>query len=135
MKVKVISFATSGAYMQEAERLLDSCKKFQLNVNLVEFSKEFLATWNEAVVYKPTFIHDQLRIWSDYDGVLWTDADSEFASAPDWTFKDRPMFVHCDMAWHQFKRSTAHALENLTGTMFFATKPAVIAFEIGRAHV
>ena len=116
MRVKVVSFATTGEYDREADRLRESAKRFNVDINVVTYSRDFLPTWFDAVKFKPRFIAEQLALWSDdYSGVLWSDADSEFVAAPDWD-----TFDACHAAWHRFKRSKMHEEENLTGTMFFA---------------
>lgn len=115
MRIKIVSFATVGPYDREADKLRESCKRLGLDLNVVVFSRDYLPTWIDAVKFKPTFIAEQLSLWDNYDGILWTDADSEFVSAPDWT-----VFDGCHAAWHRFKRSKHHEPENLTGTMFFA---------------
>lgn len=116
MKIKIVSFATEGAYDVEADRLRESANRFGVDLNVVVYTREHLPTWQVAVKFKPRFIAEQLALWADeYDGILWTDADSEFVSAPDWT-----VFDGCHAAWHKFKRSKMHEEELLTGTMYFS---------------
>lgn len=120
MRVKVISFYTEGAYEEEVKPLLASCERFALDSNIVKYRKEFLPTWNDAVCFKPRFILEKLNLWNDYDGIFWTDADSEFVQGPDFS-----RFERCDLSWHKFKRSRSHEEEYLTGSMFFRCTESV----------
>lgn len=121
--MKVVSFATEGAYAAHGDRLRASCEKFGLDFNIVVYRRDFLPDWQQAVLWKPKFILEQVRIWDEYDGLLWTDADSVFLRDPDFS-----VFENGDVGWHWFKRSVNHAREPLTGTMFFRPQQPVVDF-------
>ena len=121
MLVKVISFYTEGSYREYASVLMQSCFRYEVPYEVVLETKS--TTWAEAVSYKPEFIRKMLHGISGWDGVLWTDADSEFASRPDFS-----VFSQCDMAWHRFSRTKESNPEWLTGTMWFRKIPAVLTF-------
>lgn len=118
--VKVCGYYTNREYQREAVRLLDSLDRFGLYYEVKALHG--VDGWLDSVLAKPRFILDCLRE-SAADAILYTDADSEFLAKPDWeVFKD------ANVSWHRFKRSDAHAQENLTGTMWFRNTPEVRSF-------
>jgi len=77
-------------------------------------------------MWKPTFISQMMARWIEYDGILYTDADSVFRRRPGWdSLKD------ADFAYHKFRRSQHHNEEILTGTLFLANTPFMAEF-VGR---
>lgn len=123
MKVKVVSFCTAGPYAEEAKKLRESCDKFGLDCIAVEYTREYLPTWKDAVCLKPDHMFECLILWDNYDYILWTDADSFFVKKPDFD-----KFKGCDVAWHKFKRTRNHEEEFLTGTMLLRPCEEVISF-------
>ena len=117
MRVLVVSFFTRGnGYEAEAQKLRASLGELLIPGELTIY--EPFASWDEAVRYKPTFILEKLmhHYPDEYDGILWTDADSIFRSVPNWS-----KLQGVDLAWHRFKRGPHHEVEHLTGTMYFKT--------------
>ena len=72
---------------------------------------------------KPAFILACLNLFPEYDGLLWTDADSEFLGVPDFTY-----FQDCHISYLRFKRSKDHLEEYLTGTVFYSNTPTTKRF-------
>lgn len=125
MKVKAVSFATPGAYAEYAQRLIASAEEHCIPIEAasVEFP-ESVDVWRAAVCHKPTFIAERLsNLEPQYDGLLWTDADSVFRRAPDWS-----VFDGVDFACHVFNRSRHHDPEMLAGTMYFGRESHVRLF-------
>jgi len=119
-KVKIVSFFTAGDYQKEAERLAESFARFSLNAYVVQYPA---MSWKEAVMRKPAFFLNMLSVHSDYSGILWTDADSEFMKIPDVS-----IFADADLGIHSWKRTPQGDTEYLTGTMYLANKPLVKSF-------
>lgn len=118
--VRVVAFYTNDAYAREIRTLHESLQAHALHYETRHVAG--FTTWSEAVIYKPRFILTCLREMQA-DGVFYTDADSEFRKKPDWL-----IFKDVDVSWGKFKRSVAHPLEHLTGSMFFRNTPDVRSF-------
>jgi hypothetical protein len=116
MNIKVISFF-SPRYAVHANHLRESCKRWSVDADITPV-KEFQSWWH-GVTAKPRFIAQQLDTFSNYDGVLWVDADAYFVRPVPWGD------LVGDVACTRFQWSPAHRLEHLTGTMFFATNNRV----------
>ena len=116
MIIKIVSFAIGAAYHKAMERLEKS-----LSGQCYELTKSHvIKDWKSCVVEKPQFILNALEN-SYCDGVLWTDADSELVSKPDWN-----VFQGVDMGAVRWRRSPQHEEEILTGTMFWAKSDRAI---------
>lgn len=115
MKVRVVAYYTNDAYKAEAEKLRLSLGEFNLDYRIYrEGSSQW--TWEEAVRWKPSFCLRELRkaLVEKYDGILYVDADAIFRRLPDWS-----ELKLADFGAHWFQRSKHHAIEILTGTLFF----------------
>ncbi len=78
----VISFYTAGTpYEEEAKALIDSCKRWKLE-HAIE-SRPSLGSWEKNCAQKPLFILEKLK--EHKRPVFWTDADSIFLNAPDFS--------------------------------------------------
>lgn len=120
MHVKVIAFWTNQYYCDQAKRLEASLRKFNLSYHIRYVAG--MTTWAEAVCSKPQFIRQQIED-TRFDGLLYTDCDSEFLKQPDFSaFKD------CDLGAVWWQRSPHHETEILTGTMFFAANAVMRDF-------
>ena len=117
MRVKVINFFTQ-AYTCAAAELYDSCKIYNLDAYICRLDE--FPSWAHGVCHKPQFILDSMKAFPEYDGYLWTDADSVFKRQPDFE-----VFVDCHFSAHKFKRSPAHEEEILTGTFWLANTPTL----------
>lgn len=128
MKVKTVAFYTLGPYADEAKKLLDSCDEHGVDVDLSAMPKPLPSTagwrdWHDVVTFKPKFILSMLQKHKDYDGILYTDADSRFVRPPDWS-----VFDSAHVSFHTFKRNAHTEPEFLSGTMYFANTPTVLEF-------
>lgn len=86
----VISFYTAGTpYEEEAKALMLSCKRWKLE-HLVE-ARPSLGSWEKNCAQKPLFILEKLN--EHKRPVLWTDADSIFLNAPNFS-----AFHGCDFS-------------------------------------
>ncbi len=105
-------------YGDYADRLQASADKHKvpLWLNRLPFDKP----WGDAVCYKPKFIYECLEAAKrgiyghGVEGILYTDADSEFKRHPPWG-----EVLDFDIAYHEFQRSSVHNVETLTGSMWF----------------
>ncbi len=107
----VISFYTLGTpYEVEVKRLIDSCKKFGIEADIVGLPNE--GSWEKNCALKPRFILEKLKQWDR--PVLWVDADAAFLQRPN--FQD---FATCDFSVrvNEFLPTT-HESRILSGTLF-----------------
>ena len=128
LKVKTVAFYTLGPYAEEAKKLLDSCDRFGVDLDLSALPKPLPSTagwrdWHDVVTFKPKFILSMLEKHKDVDGILYTDADSVFARVPDFS-----VFDGAHVAFHKFRRTKNAEDEFLSGTMYFANTPTVREF-------
>lgn len=121
-RIKIICFYDVGSgYELEVKTLQQSLKRFCLDHRVYEYPK--FQSWQEAVSFKPEFILRALNDHPSYDGVLYVDADAQFARRPDFRVLDG---FH--LAVHYFKRSPQAQIETLTGTVFVANTPTTKSF-------
>ena len=120
MAVLVTSFY-SPDYVSDAMELARSCRRFNLESRILPMP--MFDSWVDGVAHKPKFILDVLETIHDGSGLLWTDADSKFFREPDLS-----IFNAIDFAASLFQWSPAHAVEMLTGTLFFRKTPRVVDF-------
>ena len=120
MSVRVVSFY-SPDYVDCAMQLARSCDEFGIDREID--AVPIFPSWADGVSFKPQFIYQKLQSIPDGSGMLWTDADSQFRSEPDWSIFNAIDFSACLFQW-----SPAHALEMLTGTVFFRKSPRVVDF-------
>jgi hypothetical protein len=111
--VKIISYYTA-VYANEAARLVESLKKFNLDHCVEELPS--LGSWDQNTRQKIPYIMKKIK-----EGpVLWTDSDSVIQQYPNLIFE-----LNCDIAIHKFRTHTPHYL---SGTIFFNNTPKSIAF-------
>lgn len=120
MKIKIVAFYTPS-YADEIKALHATASELGLKVCETRIKD---LTWSRAVMYKPEFIWDQLmKLEEEFDGLLYTDADSRFRRVPDWD-----QFKGLDFSCHFFRRSPVCEPEMLTGTMYFGNGKNVLPF-------
>lgn len=77
----VISFYTIGTpYQTEAQNLIESCKKFEIDYDIE--GVESFGCWELNCAYKAFFIYKKLMECKK--PLLWVDADGVFVSKPNW---------------------------------------------------
>lgn len=77
----IISFYTvSTPYQLEVHNLIESCKRFGLETDII--GVESKGSWEFNCAYKPFFILEQLEKWNK--PLLWVDADGVFVQKPVW---------------------------------------------------
>jgi hypothetical protein len=120
MRLKVISYYSPN-YHNHAVKLIESCKTWGVD-HEVTAVKPF-KTWHQGVSSKPTFIRRKLDDFSDYDALLWVDADA-------YIVRRMPIddFTGVDVSAAKFQWTQGHKIELLTGTLFFAVNNAVKLF-------
>lgn len=112
MLVKTVAFWTPN-YADEIQGLKATASEFGIHVYDTAIRD---MDWRSAVLWKPWFILENLlSLGAEYDGLLYTDADSRIRREIDF---DR--FEQFDFAAHWFTRSKHHRTELLTGTMYFS---------------
>lgn len=120
MNIKIVAYYTPN-YLDEINGLKATASEQGLTVHALKVHE---MTWAQAVMMKPQFILDRVEDLEDeYDGVLYTDADSRFRRLPDWSW-----FSKADFSCHFFRRSRVCEPEMLTGTMYFRRRPEVVTF-------
>ena len=82
MSIKIVSYYTPN-YAEHAERLIASLKKYEMDYDVVPVN---FKGWRAAVCAKPAFILKKLKEYSNYDAVVWVDADAEIKAAPSLLF-------------------------------------------------
>lgn len=117
MNIKIVSFFSPN-YSSHAGKLIESCKQWGVD-HEVSKVKAF-RSWHDGVSAKPRFIRHSLDTHSNYDGILWIDADAR-------VMRRLPLddFQGVDLAVCRFQHSPSHKLEALTGTMFVANNDRV----------
>lgn len=128
LSVLTVSYHTLGAYKVEAEQLEESAKTFGVELHSVSMPEpaswiEGWKGWGDVVSWKPAFLVQELDKWKSYDGLLYTDADSSFTAAPDFSIFETTCF-----SAHWFQRTKNHEPEILTGTLYLANVPLVREF-------
>jgi hypothetical protein len=112
MRIKWVSYYTPR-YKEEAVRLMQSLDKHGLDgfvEEVPEFSDEPGKKFLQAVRAKPAFILECFKRFSNYDAIVWTDADSEVLRPPKLLYE----LDGCDMAC-RFREG----FELLSGTMLW----------------
>ena len=122
MRLVVVSFFTPS-YSDDAAKLRASLEEQCVPHRVVPVTLAD-TSWRAGVMHKIPFIAEELcALAADFDGMLWTDADSILR---------RPMPVeqleHIDFGMARFAWSKAHTPELLSGTMFFRRCPVVYSF-------
>ena len=120
--IALINFFTAGPYEREAVKMASTAAKCGIQEAAVLERGPF-DSWKEAVCHKPKFIREMFDKYPKYDGYLWVDADARFTRQPPWQ-----EFEDCHIGYHPFKRTSGHAEEILTGTLYFANTPTVRDF-------
>lgn len=120
MAVLVTSFY-SPDYVTDAMELSRSCKRFGIESRILAVGN--FDSWQDGVSHKPQHILEVLQTLHDGSGLLWVDADARFLREPDWSIFNAIDFSACLFQW-----SPHHAIEMLTGTLFFWKTPRVIDF-------
>lgn len=103
--VNIISYCTRGAYEQEAQRLVQSCRKLGLSLHLQVMDS--LGSWQKNCLYKPFFIKGMLQALNK--PVLYVDADAVFHRMPDLS-----EIICADFGVHYFRN-----IQLASGTLFF----------------
>lgn len=120
IKVQVVAYYTDR-YKGEVRRLKGSLDKLGIDGYIHPMPDQ--GSWAQNVMVKPAFILGCLNAFKTVDGIFYTDADSEFLSLPDWE-----KFNDCHISYHRFQRSGHHAIESLTGSMYFCNSPTTKRF-------
>lgn len=111
----VVSFYTSK-YAEAAARLVSSLQHFGLKYDVQAIEDK--GGWQGAVRFKPRFILEMMEKHPDFDGIVWTDADSVVRKHP-------ALFdtITCELAcfFHHWRGKNVDEL--LSGTMYFANTP------------
>lgn len=112
----VVSFYTKGtSYFAEAQRLVESLKKFHLDYDVVGIID--LKNWQANVRYKPTLIKKMLKKYRPRP-VLYVDADAEFARFPS-LFNNLDVDIGvCEVDWQSLGRNRMSEL--LGGTIYMS---------------
>ncbi len=113
----IISFYTLNTpYEQEAQRLIDSCKKWNL-----EFCIEGLpsqGSWEKNCAVKPFYILEKMR--EHARPLFWVDADAAFLRSPDFS-----PFLDYDLGVRTLDfLSEDHTSRVLSGSLFINATPA-----------
>lgn len=119
MNIITVAYYTDDDYKLEMLNLQESLVHYRVMHLLREIES---CSWHKAVRYKPTFIRDCLRDFSEADGILYLDADAVVR-------RPLPMndFKDCHFAAVWFRRNRHAKEEILTGTMFFANTPTTMS--------
>jgi hypothetical protein len=120
MKAKLISYF-SPSYAKHATKLIDSCHRWGIDHEVTKV--QAFKNWQSGVMAKPAFIRRQMETFSNYDAVLWVDADA-------YVVRRLPIddLIGADVACSRFQWTPSHKLEYLTGTMLFAINNATKLF-------
>jgi hypothetical protein len=115
VRIRIVAYYTNELYRQEAEKLRMSLGELGLDYRIYQEGTSQW-TWDEAVRWKPSFCLRELRKAKrdGYEGILYVDVDAVFRKIPDWK-----VLALCDFGAHWFQRSKHHAVEILTGTLWF----------------
>lgn len=122
LNVLIAAFYTNDFYRNQASRLATSLDRLKISSYTLE-KVLGCSTWNEAVSRKPAWIGEMLNHLDGYDGLFYTDADSEFIRMPDWE-----VMRGCDFAAVEWKRYPTSEPELLTGSCYFANNDRVRGF-------
>lgn len=124
MNILIAAFHTNDFYRKQSERLVASLDRLGMKNYTIEFVDGW-KTWNDAVSHKPAWILGMLNpvYMEGYDGLFYTDADSEFMRKPDWS-----VMKDCDFAAVEWKRYPTSEPEILTGSMYFSNNDRVRQF-------
>lgn len=117
----IVSYYTKNTgYEQEVENLIASCKKFDLESDIVGI--ESRGRWDANCCYKPRFLLEKLK--EHQAPLVWMDADAVFLKKPT-LFQT----LTCDMALRIIPHLPEdHPSKVITGTLFLQNRPAL--FEI-----
>lgn len=119
--IKVVAYHTPS-YDDQAAGLKATASERGITVHALRLHGPL--TWSEAVCFKPRFIEDRLlSLEPEYEGILYTDADSRFRAAPKWS-----RWKGVDFSAHWFQRVAGNPRELLTGTMYFKNSKETLAF-------
>lgn len=120
MRLHVISYFSPN-YAVYAGKLAESLRRWSIPDQDVTLQPvPAFRSWHDGVSYKPLFIQQMLNQFTQCDGLLWLDADACLV-------RHLPLgeLKGADIAASRFQWSPGHALELLTGTMFFAVNNKV----------
>lgn len=115
--IKVISYY-SPEYTKHAQRLTSSLIKYSIDYQCIGMPK--FSSWHAGVSFKPTYIMNALDNFTNYDGVLWIDADAYLKRWIPWDELEG-----ADVGATRFRWSPSHKNEMLTGTLYFANNAKV----------
>ncbi len=114
----VVSYYTKHTgYEQEAKNLIASCKKFDLQTDIVGIASK--GSWDTNCCYKPSFLIEKLR--EHQNSIVWMDADAVFIQKPI-LFE----MLDCDIALRIVDDlPIGHPSKIITGTLFLQCRPKV----------
>jgi len=110
-----VAFYTKGTgYQREVKRLKKSCKKFNLDLKIKEYSN--LGSWKKNTLIMPSFIKRMMDKYRDRS-IVYLDADAEVVSMPKLFFElDCPIAVH-QAVWSDYVEGN-NSIVTCSGTMF-----------------
>ena len=118
MQPLIVSYYTTGTgYEDEVKNLIDSCKKLDLQTDIVPIESK--GSWDQNCCYKPEFLLEKLE--QHQRPVVWVDADAIFLKDPS-LFKS----LECDIALRTYDDlPLEHPSKLITGTLYLAPNDKV----------